>query len=71
MAMLNMFPKLELVPITMYFMMLAKLRRGMSQKASDLSRLPMTREEHCECHQHGKRRNRVSFAREVRRLNAE
>ena len=26
-AMLNMLPKLELVPITMYFMMLAKLRR--------------------------------------------
>ena len=48
---------------------------GMSQKASDLSCVPLTREEHQEYHQHGKRaferRYRVSFAREVKRLNAE
>ena len=48
---------------------------GMSMKASDLSCVPLTREEHQEYHRIGKaeleRKYRVNFAREVRRLNAE
>ena len=48
---------------------------GMSQKASDLSCVPLTREAHQEYHRIGKRefdrRYHVNFAREVKRLNAE
>ncbi len=48
---------------------------GMSQKASDFSCVPMTREEHQEYHRIGKaafeRKYGVNFAVEVARLNAE